>query len=100
MSEDRPPTSRLARLSRLGRLGSKVGGSYMKQKVQGLFQDPEKQKRALERLNIDNAEQIVDTLGTLKGAAMKLGQGMANVASGLNLPDEVTSRLSRLHSDA
>lgn len=77
-----------------------MGGSYVKQKVKGVFQDPERQKRALERLNIDNADQLVETLGTLKGAAMKLGQGMANMASGLDLPEEVTSRLAKLHKDA
>ncbi len=77
-----------------------MGGSYVKQKVQGIFQDPARQKRALERLNIDNADQLVETLGTLKGAAMKLGQGMANVASGLDLPEEVTTRLAKLHKDA
>ncbi|MFH1464144.1 MAG: AarF/ABC1/UbiB kinase family protein [Pseudomonadota bacterium] len=100
MGKERPPTSRISRLTKLGRLGGRVGGSYVKQKVQGLFQDPAKQQRALERLNIDNAEQIVETLGTLKGAAMKLGQGMANVAAGLDLPEEITSRLGRLHSGA
>ncbi len=100
MAKHRPPSSRIGRLARLGRLGGRVGGSYVKQKVTGLFQDPAKQKRALERLNIDNADQIVETLGTLKGAAMKLGQGMANVASGLDLPEEVTSRLAKLHKDA
>ena len=84
----------------MGRLGGRVGGSYVKQKVKGVFQDPERQKRALERLNIDNADQLVETLGTLKGAAMKLGQGMANMASGLDLPEEVTSRLAKLHKDA
>jgi len=84
----------------LGRLGGRVGGSYVKQKVKGLFQDPERQRRALERLNIDNADQLVETLGTLKGAAMKLGQGMANMASGLDLPEEVTTRLAKLHKDA
>jgi len=72
----------------------------VKQKVKGLFQDPEKQKRALERLNIDNADQLVETLSTMKGAAMKLGQGMANVATGLDLPEEVTSKLAKLHKDA
>ncbi len=100
MSDDRPPSSRIGRLSRLGRLGGRVGGSYVKQKVKGLFQDPDKQRRALERLNIDNADQLVETLSTMKGAAMKLGQGMANVATGLDLPEEVTSRLAKLHKDA
>lgn len=100
MSKDSTPPSRVRRLARLGRLGGRVGGSYVKQKVKGLFQDPAKQKRALERLSIDNADQIVDTLGTLKGAAMKLGQGMANVATGLDLPEEVTTRLAKLHKDA
>ncbi len=100
MADDRPPSSRLGRLTRLGRLGGRVGGSYVKQKVKGLFQDQDRQRRALERLNIDSAEQLVETLSVMKGAAMKLGQGMANVATGLDLPEEVTSRLAKLHKDA
>ncbi len=100
MAEKRPPTSRLARISRLGRLTGRVGGSYVAQRVSSLFQDEARQKRALERLHVDNAEKIVETMSTLKGAAMKLGQGMANAAAGLDLPEEVSSALGRLHADA
>jgi len=53
----------------------------------------------MERLHLDNAERIVGTMGRLKGAAMKLGQGVALVSGMLDLPPEVTAVLGKLHDD-
>jgi predicted unusual protein kinase regulating ubiquinone biosynthesis (AarF/ABC1/UbiB family) len=53
----------------------------------------------LERLHLRNAEQIVATMGHLKGAAMKLGQQFAQLASTFDLPPEVQGILGKLNDD-
>ncbi len=92
--------SRLGRVARLGGLTSRVSGSYMGQRVIGAFQDEETRKRALRRLHLQNAEKVVETMGVLKGAAMKIGQSIAVLADGMDLPPEAERVLSRLQNKA
>jgi predicted unusual protein kinase regulating ubiquinone biosynthesis (AarF/ABC1/UbiB family) len=92
--------SRLGRLARLGGLTGRVGSSYVGQKVRGVFLDGETRDRARKRLHLDNAKEIVSTLGRLKGAAMKVGQQVALVSEQLDLPPEVAGMLAKLHSKA
>ena len=94
-----PPKGKLARLARLGGLASRVSTSYVGTKLKSVVRDPQTRRRAMERLHLDNAERIVQTVGRLKGAAMKLGQSMALVSGMLDLPPEVQSVLGRLHDD-
>ena len=65
----------------------------------GVFQDKETRRAALEKLHLKNAEQIVGTMGQLKGAAMKVGQQFAQIASTVDLPEEVQGVLGKLHDD-
>ncbi len=95
----RPPKGTLARLARLGGLASRVSSSYVGDKIKSVVRDPEARRRALDRLNLDNAERVVATVGRLKGAAMKLGQSVALVSGMLDLPPEVAAVLGRLHDD-
>ncbi len=92
--------SRLGRVARLGGLTSRVSGSYMGQRVIGVFQDEETRKRALAKLHLANAEKVVETMGVLKGAAMKIGQSVAVLADGLDLPPEAERVLARLQNKA
>jgi len=96
----KPPRSKLNRLARLGSLTSRVSGSYVGQRVKGIFQDPDGRDAALNRLHLANAERIVDTMGALKGAAMKVGQSLAIALDGVDLPPEVSRILGRLHDSA
>src|SRR5207248_10373844 len=60
-------------------------------------------ERALERRPIDAAEQIVDALGKMKGAAMKLGQVMSFLDVGLvpeDYREEFQCKLGRLRDAA
>jgi len=60
-------------------------------------------ERALERRHIDAAEQIVDALGHMKGAAMKLGQVMSFLDVGLvpeDYREEFQRKLGRLRDAA
>lgn len=92
--------SKLGRLTRLGTLTTRVGSSYLGQKVAGLFLDEDGRKIALDRLHVQNAERIASNLGSLKGAAMKVGQAFAQIAEGYGLPDEARAVLGKLHDRA
>lgn len=92
--------STFSRLAKLGTLTTKVGASYLSARVAGVFQDEDGKKAAMDRLHSANAERIVGSLGALKGAAMKLGQAVAQAAEGLDLPPEAKAALSRLHDKA
>ncbi|TNE91184.1 MAG: AarF/ABC1/UbiB kinase family protein [Deltaproteobacteria bacterium] len=99
MARDRKG-SRLGRLARLGGLTGRVGTSYVGQKVKEVFLDGESRDKARQRLHLDNAREIVSTLGRLKGAAMKVGQQVALLSDQLDLPPEVANMLGRLHNKA
>ncbi|MCB9677448.1 MAG: AarF/ABC1/UbiB kinase family protein [Alphaproteobacteria bacterium] len=92
--------SRLSRLAKLGGLTSKVTGSFIGNKVKDAFRNEEMRKKAREKLQIDNAKEIVAQVSKMKGAAMKLGQQMAIAADALDLPDEVAQTLGTLNKDA
>ena len=92
-----PPKGRLARLASLSGLAGRVTGSYVGQRVASLVQSPEARRDALDRINLENAERVVETVGRLKGAAMKVGQSLALVAGAIDLPDDIRGVLGRLH---
>src|SRR6202034_3018184 len=63
----------------------------------------EGKKAALEKRHIEAAEQIVTALGTMKGAAMKVGQGMSFLDVGLVPPEyqeEFQKKLAKLRDAA
>ncbi|MFT7519496.1 MAG: putative unusual protein kinase regulating ubiquinone biosynthesis (AarF/ABC1/UbiB family) [Kiritimatiellia bacterium] len=95
----RPP-SRLGRLARLGRLTTKVTGSYVGERVKDAIRGSQLGQKARDKLHIENAERLVDAMGQLKGAAMKVGQSMAMAARSMDLPPEVAERLAKLNKDA
>jgi predicted unusual protein kinase regulating ubiquinone biosynthesis (AarF/ABC1/UbiB family) len=95
-----PTDSRLGRLARLGRLTTSVSASYVSDRVRSVFRSEDANKEALDRVHVDNAAKVAEVLGQLKGAAMKVGQQVAMAASSLDLPDEVTGVLSKLHAEA
>lgn len=92
--------SPLTRLAKLGTLTTKVGGAYLGQKIAGVFQDEDARKQTLQQTHARNAERIAKNLGSLKGAAMKLGQAVAQAAEGYDLPPEAKMALARLHDKA
>ena len=94
------PPSKIGRIARLGGLTSRVSGSYLGQRILGAFQDEETREASLRKLHLENAEKVVETMGALKGAAMKVGQSIALMADGMDLPADVTRVLSKLHDRA
>ncbi len=67
---DSIPTSKIRRASRLISTGVKIGGNYLKYYGEKIT-SPE---TARDNLNSNNAEDIYDSLKSLKGSALKLAQ--------------------------
>jgi predicted unusual protein kinase regulating ubiquinone biosynthesis (AarF/ABC1/UbiB family) len=98
MSSDDFVTSAFGRFLKMGGLVGRVGVSVLSEQAVGLLRDgPTKQLKKAENA-IRNAIRIADTLGEMKGAAMKVGQ-MLSLHEGL-LPPEVSAILSRLQKEA
>lgn len=94
----RPSTSALRRLTRLGGLAGRVGASMLAEQVRGLTRDEAAREEGRTEALIRNATRVVETLGELKGAAMKVGQ-MLSLHEGL-LPAEVAAVLKALQKSA
>jgi predicted unusual protein kinase regulating ubiquinone biosynthesis (AarF/ABC1/UbiB family) len=98
MSDDAPIASPLRRFLKLGGLMGRVGTSVAASRALDFTRsDLAKQIRTTENL-VKNAIRIVETLGELKGAAMKVGQ-MLSLHEGL-LPAEVAEVLRALQREA
>ncbi len=87
MAKDRIPTSRVGRTAKVGRLAASQAIRQAGTHAANVARSEEGRKVALERRHIEAAEQIVSALGTMKGAAMKVGQVMSFLDLGL-VPEE------------
>src|SRR3954471_24141350 len=85
--DDRIPTSRWARAAKVGRLAATQGAKQAATRAVNLTRDEQAAQDAMARRQVETAEQIVAVLGTMKGAAMKLGQVMSFLDVGL-VPEE------------
>ena len=83
---------------KLAGMTASVATNYARGQVKGVFQDAETRAREKARSDARSGELIAQTLGELKGAAMKVGQ-LASVARDI-LPDDLMSSLSSLQRDA
>jgi len=93
-----PTTSPLRRFFKLGGLVGRVGTSVAASRALDFARsDTAKQVRTTQNL-VKNAVRIAETLGELKGAAMKVGQ-MLSLHEGL-LPAEVAAVLHALQQEA
>ena len=75
-----------------------VAKNYATGQIKGVFQDADTRAREKAASDARSGELIAQTLGELKGAAMKMGQ-IASVARDI-LPPELRSSLSSLQRDA
>src|ERR671925_1920811 len=94
MAKDRIPTSRIARTARVSGLAAGQAARHLGTRAANLGRGEEGRQAALERRNLEAAEQIVAALGTMKGAAMKLGQVMSFLDVGL-VPEEYRDEFQR-----
>src|SRR3954470_5571657 len=81
------PAGRVARGTKIGRLAAGQTARQLGTRAANLGRGEEGKKLALEKRQVEAAEQIVAALGTMKGAAMKLGQVMSFLDVGL-VPEE------------
>jgi predicted unusual protein kinase regulating ubiquinone biosynthesis (AarF/ABC1/UbiB family) len=92
--DDRIPTSRLARTARVSSLAAGQAARQLGTRATNLARGEQGRARALERRQLEAAEQIVAALGTMKGAAMKLGQVLSFLDVGL-VPEEQREEFQR-----
>jgi predicted unusual protein kinase regulating ubiquinone biosynthesis (AarF/ABC1/UbiB family) len=85
--DDKIPTSRLARSSVVGRLAAGQAARQAGTRAANAFRGEDARREALARRQLETAEQVVAALGTMKGAAMKLGQVLSFLDVGL-VPEE------------
>lgn len=91
-------TSRASRFLKLTGLTGRVSSSYTGQRIKELFLDRGRVPFSRSETHVRNAERIVETLGELKGAVMKVGQYMS-IQTDL-LPKEFADVLATLQKSA
>jgi predicted unusual protein kinase regulating ubiquinone biosynthesis (AarF/ABC1/UbiB family) len=94
MAKDRVPKSRVRRSARLGSLAAGQAVKQAGTRAANVARGPEGRRRALEERHVEAAEQIVTALGTMKGAAMKIGQVASFLDVGL-VPEEHREEFQR-----
>ncbi|HEY4279361.1 MAG TPA: AarF/ABC1/UbiB kinase family protein [Conexibacter sp.] len=101
--EERMPTSRVGRTARIGRLAAGQAARQAATHAANLARSREGAQAALEKRHVEAAQQIVTALGSMKGAAMKLGQVMSFLDVGLvpeEYREEFQARLAALRDAA
>ncbi|GAC1324372.1 MAG: AarF/ABC1/UbiB kinase family protein [Thermoleophilaceae bacterium] len=97
------PQGRVERTARLGQAVSASGARYAGTRARNLVRSPDRAAVELDKRHMEVAERMVDTLGTMKGAAMKIGQ-LASFIDTDFLPPEYRelyqTKLSKLRSSA
>src|SRR5213595_653913 len=94
MARDKIPTSRVRRTTRVGRVAAGQAVRQAGTRVANVARSDDGASKALEKRHLEAAEQIVAVLGTMKGAAMKLGQVMSFLDVGL-VPEEYRDEFQR-----
>jgi predicted unusual protein kinase regulating ubiquinone biosynthesis (AarF/ABC1/UbiB family) len=87
VAKDKIPTSRVGRTAKIGSLAAGQAIRQAGTRAANVGRSTEARQAALERRHVEAAEQIVAALGTMKGAAMKIGQVMSFLDVGLVPPD-------------
>ena len=95
---NKPVTSRKGRFIKLAGMTASVAGRYAAERVQSAFSSSEKQVQRKRETYEKMADDLVDTLGELKGAVMKIGQ-IASQTQDL-LPKEFSDALQKLQKEA
>src|SRR5437868_3910835 len=68
------PQGRVARTAKVGTVIGSQGARYAGTRAANVVRSKERAVEALDTRHLEAAERMVDTLGTMKGAAMKIGQ--------------------------
>ncbi len=96
---DRPvPTGALHRFWKLGGLQARIGLAYLAWWARGFFQSADARDKSRMETHLAAALKLLETMGYLRGAVMKIGQAAANFPN--IVPDEFSDTLSKLHFEA
>lgn len=88
------PTSRVRRTATVGKLAASEAVKQLGTRAANVTRGEDASQQALARRQVETAKQIVAVLGTMKGAAMKLGQVMSFLDVGL-VPEEYREEFQR-----
>jgi predicted unusual protein kinase regulating ubiquinone biosynthesis (AarF/ABC1/UbiB family) len=94
MTDKNMPTGRYRRLAKVGSAAAGQAAKRAGTHAANVVRSDEKATAALERRHIETAEQIVAVLGTMKGAAMKVGQVLSFLDVGL-VPEDYREEFQR-----
>jgi len=94
VARDKIPTSRVGRTAKIGGLAAGQAIRQAGTRAANVARTRHGRQAALERRHIEAAQQIVEALGTMKGAAMKVGQVMSFLDVGL-VPEEHREEFQR-----
>jgi predicted unusual protein kinase regulating ubiquinone biosynthesis (AarF/ABC1/UbiB family) len=103
VARDKIPTSRVGRTAKIGGLAAGQAIRQAGTRAANVARTRDGREAALERRHVEAAEQIVAALGTMKGAAMKVGQVMSFLDVGLVPPEyreEFQRKLAKLRDAA
>ena len=90
--------TRLARNATLARVGGTTAAGYAVHRARRVFAGAERREELDRSFELRTTEQVVATLGNLKGALMKVGQIASYLDQGL--PEHVRTALAQLQADA
>ena len=93
-----PPEGALRRLWAFGGLQSQVALAYLVYWMRSWFLEADRRERERGEAHLRAAIATLRTMGYLRGAAMKLGQALANFPD--IVPDQIAATLERLHFEA
>jgi predicted unusual protein kinase regulating ubiquinone biosynthesis (AarF/ABC1/UbiB family) len=94
VTQEKIPTSRVRRTATVGRLAASEAVKQFGTRAANVTRGDEAARDASARRQLETAKQIVAALGTMKGAAMKLGQVMSFLDVGL-VPEEHREEFQR-----
>jgi len=94
VAKDKIPTSRVGRTAKIGGLAAGQAIRQAGTHAANVTRTKQGRQVALERRHVEAAEQIVAALGTMKGAAMKVGQVMSFLDVGV-VPEEYREEFQR-----
>src|SRR5258705_2732007 len=103
MAKDDLPQGRVRRTAKVGTVIGTQGARYAGTRAANVARSKEKASAAVDARHLEAAERMVDVLGTMKGAAMKIGQ-LASFMEAEFIPEEYRGlyqdKLSKLRSEA
>src|SRR5919107_6300579 len=101
--DDSIPAGRIQRTAKVGQAIGSSGSRYAGTRARNVVRSKETGAAEIDKRHLEAAEKMVDALGTLKGAAMKIGQ-LASFIDTEFLPPEYAEmyqeKLGELRSEA